>query len=128
MMWLIAQVAQVNSEETKWPRWVEDIAASREITFVITGAILLILIVIAAWIAMKIRGFATHENSQAIEHLTEFEDLYDRGAFSDQEMSKLKEVIRSNLDDPTGNEEQQTTNEVAEEASEITDQIQPDPN
>ena len=45
---------------------------------------------------MKVKGYSDY-SAGGVNHLSEFEDLHDRGAFSDEEMARLKESIRSNL-------------------------------
>ena len=105
MLWLIAQATKSRLDD--YPRWVQDIIADKTISFVVFGTILLVLIVVAIWGVMWIRGMTGEAPSSSLDHLTEFEDLYDRGAFSEDEMSKLKEVIRDSMEDevPTNLEE-----------------------
>jgi len=92
--------------------WLEQLVPQREIRFVIYGTAILILVAIAVYLVMKVRDISSGQVAASMDHLTEFQDLYERGAFNDEEMARLKETIKSNIGTDVGN--QQETPQVFE--------------
>ena len=86
--------------------WFERLVPQREIRFVIYGTAILILVAIAVYLVMKVRDISTGQVATGMDHLTEFQDLHERGAFNDGEMSRLKETIKSNIGTDDGNKQQ----------------------
>ena len=78
--------------------WIEQVIPQSEIRWVVWIAGVAILIAIAVYLVSKIRNFGMPDDS-ASEDLVEFNELYERGAFSDDEMAKLKQTIRSIYED-----------------------------
>ena len=115
---LLSEVSEKPKVEYGWvhERFVELVPQS-EVRWVICIAGASMLIAFAFYLIGLVRGMGSLESSGAGD-LVEFQDLYERGAFSDEEMGKVKERIRSNYDDPdfqslTADEEkppQSTTN------------------
>jgi hypothetical protein len=79
--------------------WLERVVPEREVRFVIYVAVIMSFVAIGFWILNRLRGQVFGNQPESIDHLTEFEDLRSRGAFNDQEMSRLKQVIRQTLPD-----------------------------
>lgn len=86
--------------------WFEQLVPQREIRFVIYATAVLILVAIAVYLVMKVREVSTGQVATSLDHLTEFQDLHERGAFNDEEMSRLKESIKSNIGTDDGNKQE----------------------
>ena len=91
---------EINFDDT-WVAKFEELVPQKEIRWIICAAGFLMLMTVAVWAVLKIKGYSEY-SAGGVNHLSEFEDLHDRGAFSEEEMARLKESIRSNLNtDPT---------------------------
>ena len=77
----------------------ERLVPQSEIRFIIYAAVFASLIAIAFYVVMWIRERGSGTVPNSLDYLAEFEDLHDRGAFDDEEMSKLKHVINENIAD-----------------------------
>lgn len=76
----------------------ERLVPQSEIRFIVYFAVIASLIAIGIYVAFWFKnGFGGSPST--IDYLTEFEDLHERGAFNQEEMSKLKKVVRENLED-----------------------------
>jgi hypothetical protein len=102
---LVAQLTETTKQTTQRALeegWFERLIPQPEIRGVVLVAITCILIAVIIYIVMRVRGYSDNLPN-AVDYLTEFEDLNERGAFSEEEMAKVKQSIRANLGlDSTG--------------------------